>query len=84
MKSGLSYNTAFAGNDGLIINVANAAADRVQEYPQDLVTAGPADPVALAPITNPATETLTWAASGYRYLSGSLGVSLPAAASRSR
>ena len=37
-----------ASNDGLIINVASVAADRVQEYLQALVDAGPADPVALA------------------------------------
>ena len=37
-----------ASNDGLIITVASVAADRVREYLQILVTAGPADPVALA------------------------------------
>lgn len=37
-----------ASNDGLIINVASVAADRVQECLQSLVAAGPADPVALA------------------------------------
>jgi ATP-dependent Lhr-like helicase len=37
-----------AANDGLIITVASAAADRVLEYLQALVAAGPADAVALA------------------------------------
>ena len=37
-----------ASNDGLIINVASAAADRVREYLQVIVAAGPADSVALA------------------------------------
>ena len=37
-----------ASNDGLIITVASIAADRVREYLQILVAAGPADPVALA------------------------------------
>jgi ATP-dependent Lhr-like helicase len=37
-----------AADDGLIITVASAAADRVLEYLQTLVAAGPADAVALA------------------------------------
>jgi len=37
-----------ASNDGLIITVASVAADRVWEHLKRLVTAGPADPVALA------------------------------------
>jgi ATP-dependent Lhr-like helicase len=37
-----------ASNDGLIIHVARVAADRVREHLQSLVTAGPADAVALA------------------------------------
>ena len=37
-----------ASNDGLVITVASVAADRVREYLQILVAAGPADPVALA------------------------------------
>ena len=37
-----------ASNDGLIITVASAAADHVRQYLDALVTAGPADPVALA------------------------------------
>jgi ATP-dependent Lhr-like helicase len=35
-------------NDGLIITVANAAADHVRGYLQKLATTGPADPVELA------------------------------------
>ena len=37
-----------ASNDGLIITVASAAADHVRQCLYALVTAGPADPVALA------------------------------------
>jgi ATP-dependent helicase Lhr and Lhr-like helicase len=37
-----------ASNDGLIITVANVAADRVREYLQAVVTAGPVDAVSLA------------------------------------
>ena len=44
----LSAGGLDASNDGLIITVASVAADRVREYLQILVAAGPADPVALA------------------------------------